>query len=655
MSTFIKILADQFRLNKNWSLRNISYLPRWIILGLDVTIVVISGVVTINLLQEFQRFYINKNYFWSIILLLIGIHIVSFVYFKVYSGIVRHSSLTDAVRIFLSVFFSGIALVCINIFSTNVIELKFFSNHAIIINGAISFSFLLLFRIIVKKIFDQYIRKGDDMKGMPAVIYGTDRNAVSIANALISESPRRFKIIGFIDRNCKTTSKRVLDLPIVTSMEDLSNAHPHKSLKALILADKTLNKAERNKLVDDCLELGVQVYNTPVVSEDSSKNVRITNNIKNIKIEDLLERDPIVLDKTYVLEKIKGKIVLVTGGAGSIGSEIVRQIATYSPKKLLILDQAESPLYQIGLELKECFADLDFKLLVADIRDYYMIERIFEEYEPEIIYHAAAYKHVPLMEDNPHQAVKVNISGTKNLADLAVQYNVQRFVMVSTDKAVNPSNVMGASKRVAEIYVQSLARTLHKSNKTTKFITTRFGNVLGSNGSVVPIFAKQIENGGPVTITHPDIIRYFMTIAEACQLVIEAGAMGKGGEIYLFDMGNPVKIKDLAVKMIRLAGYIPEVDIKIKSIGLRPGEKLYEELLTSSTRTLPTHNEKIMICLAECPSYTDVLLSVNRIVHHSESDDEFTTIACIKELIPEFHSLNSHFSILDKEKNKKAI
>lgn len=655
MGSFIKILADQFRLNKKWSLRNLSYLPRWIILGIDVSIVIVSGIITVNLLEDFQRFYINKNYFWTIILLIICTHIASFVFFKAYSGIVRHSTLTDGVRIFLSVFFSGIALIGINVLSTNFFELKFFSNHGIIINGALSFTFLLLFRIVVKKIFDQYIHKAGDKRTIPAVIYGTDRNAVSIASALMSESPKRFKIIGFIGKDCKSTRKRVLDLPIATSLEFLTNVHPDERFKALILADKTLNKAEKNKLVDECLELGIQVYNTPVVSEDSSKNARIAKNIKNLRIEDLLERDPIVLDRTYIVEKFKGKTVLVTGGAGSIGSEIVRQVAMYFPQKLLVLDQAESPLYQVGLELKENFPDLDFKLLVADIRDYTMMEKIFEQYEPEILYHAAAYKHVPLMEENPHQAVKVNICGTKNLADLSVQYHVQRFVMVSTDKAVNPSNVMGASKRVAEIYVQSLARSLDKAKNSTKFITTRFGNVLGSNGSVVPIFAKQIENGGPVTITHPDIIRYFMTIAEACQLVIEAGAMGNGGEIYLFDMGNPVRIKDLAVKMIRLAGYIPEEDIKIKSIGLRPGEKLYEELLTDSTKTLPTHNEKIMICLAECPAYSDVLMAVNKIVQHSGQDDEFTTVACIKELVPEFKSLNSHFSSLDNEKKKAAI
>lgn len=647
MNTFFKLLAEQLRPNRKWSLRNLNYLPRWIIFGIDIAIVIFSGILTINLLQDFQRFYININYFWSIVLLLISVHVIFFIYFKVYSGIVRHSTLTDGVRIFYAVFFSGTTLITINLLSTGFLELKFFSNHAIIINGALSFTFLLLFRIIVKKIFDQYVRKDDERNGIPAMIYGTDRNSIAIANVLLNETPRRFKIKGFIDRKGKATSKRVLDLPIITCDDCRHEAQTNGSFKALILADKSLTKIERNNLVDEFLEHNIQVYNAPVVSENSSENAKIAKNVRNIKIEDLLERDPIILDKSFIGEKIKGKTVLVTGGAGSIGSEIVRQVAAFSPKELLVLDQAESPLFQIGIELKEHFPHLHFKLLVADIRDYSKLELIFDQNEPHYVYHAAAYKHVPLMEDNPHQAVRTNICGTKNLADLSVQYGVQRFVMVSTDKAVNPSNVMGASKRVAEIYVQSLANSLSNTNSKTKFITTRFGNVLGSNGSVVPVFAKQIENGGPVTITHPDIIRYFMTIAEACQLVIEAGAIGKGGEIFLFDMGNPVRIKDLAVKMIKLAGYIPEEEIKIKVVGLRPGEKLYEELLTANTKTLPTHNDKIMICLADSPSYSDVLLAVNKIIRDSEGDDEFTTISSIKELVPEFKSLNSHFSVLD--------
>lgn len=647
MNTFFKLLAEQLRPNRKWSLRNLNYLPRWIIFGIDIAIVIFSGILTINLLQDFQRFYINKNYFWSIVLLLISVHVIFFIYFKVYSGIVRHSTLTDGVRIFYAVFFSGTTLITINLLSTGFLELKFFSNHAIIINGALSFTFLLLFRIIVKKIFDQYVRKDDERNGIPAMIYGTDRNSIAIANVLLNETPRRFKIKGFIDRKGKATSKRVLDLPIITCDDCRHEAQTNGSFKALILADKSLTKIERNNLVDECLEHNIQVYNAPVVSENSSENAKIAKNVRNIKIEDLLERDPIILDKSFIGEKIKGKTVLVTGGAGSIGSEIVRQVAAFSPKELLVLDQAESPLFQIGIELKEHFPHLHFKLLVADIRDYSKLELIFDQNEPHYVYHAAAYKHVPLMEDNPHQAVRTNICGTKNLADLSVQYGVQRFVMVSTDKAVNPSNVMGASKRVAEIYVQSLANSLSNTNSKTKFITTRFGNVMGSNGSVVPVFAKQIENGGPVTITHPDIVRYFMTIAEACQLVIEAGAIGNGGEIFLFDMGNPVRIKDLAVKMIKLAGYIPEEEIKIKVVGLRPGEKLYEELLTASTNTLPTHNDKIIICLADIPSYSDVLLAVNKIIRDSEGDDEFTTISSIKELVPEFKSLNSHFSVLD--------
>ncbi len=361
-----------------------------------------------------------------------------------------------------------------------------------------------------------------------------------------------------------------------------------------------------------------------------------------------MARAPIVLDNISIVKQLRQKRILVTGGAGSIGSEIVRQIANYNPKKLIILDQAETPLHQVYLELKEKFPSLDYEVVIADVRNYGRMQKVFSKFKPEVVYHAAAYKHVPLMENNPCEAITTNMLGTATLADLSVEHKVKTFVMVSTDKAVNPSNVMGATKRIAEMYVQSLHyHAKDRSSNTTNFITTRFGNVLGSNGSVVPLFKKQIESGGPVTITHPDIIRYFMTIPEACNLVLEAGAMGKGGEIFIFDMGEPVKIIDLAKKMIRLAGYTPDEEVKIEITGLRPGEKLYEELLSDKATTLPTYNEKIMIARELDKDYDLVSNAVNEIVRLSEEGNNTKMIKKMKDLIPEFKSMNSTYVSLD--------
>ena len=385
----------------------------------------------------------------------------------------------------------------------------------------------------------------------------------------------------------------------------------------------------------------------PLIS-DWENQKEISKKIKSFQIEDLLERKPIVLDNKSISSQIKGKVILITGAAGSIGSEIVRQVIDFNPDTLLILDQAETPLHDLTLEIQKLDSHIKIVSLIADIRDKVCLERIFQQYKPNLIYHAAAYKHVPLMEENPSQAIFVNVMGTKNLADLSLQYGVEKFVMVSTDKAVNPSNVMGASKRIAEKYVQSLYFSELKNNsETTKFITSRFGNVLGSNGSVVPLFSKQIAEGGPITITHQEIIRYFMTIPEACQLVLEAGAMGRGGEIYIFDMGKPVKIYDLATKMIRLAGYTPGKDIKIKIVGLRPGEKLYEELLNDTSKSLPTHHEKIMIAQEIIDDYNMIKDFVNDIALVSNQYDNNLIVSKMKIIVPEFKSMNSTFEILD--------
>ncbi|MET0944428.1 MAG: nucleoside-diphosphate sugar epimerase/dehydratase, partial [Flavobacterium sp.] len=417
--------------------------------------------------------------------------------------------------------------------------------------------------------------------------------------------------------------------------------------EALILADKSLTIAEKMAIVDECLEYNFKVFTLPAVTDWENPN-EISKKVKNIQIQDLLERNPIVLDNKAITNQIKSKTILITGAAGSIGSEIVWQIKSFNPANIIILDQAETPLHHLSLELSKINTTAKIHSIIADIRNFEVLEAIFKQYKPHIVYHAAAYKHVPLMEENPAQAIFTNVAGTKSLADLAMKYGVDKFVMVSTDKAVNPSNVMGASKRIAEKYVQSLFYNFNNENKKgTKFITTRFGNVLGSNGSVVPLFTQQIAKGGPITITHPEIIRYFMTIPEACQLVLEAGAMGQGGEIYIFDMGKPVKIIDLAKKMIRLAGLIPEKDIQIQIVGLRPGEKLYEELLNDSSKALPTYHEKIMIAEDRSDNFEELEKEVVELIHIAKSFDNHEIVIKMKAIVPEFISMNSTFEVLD--------
>ncbi len=440
----------------------------------------------------------------------------------------------------------------------------------------------------------------------------------------------------------------MLDLPILVQKKKLPTLMRSVGAEGVIIADKSLSKEEQLIIVDQCLEFNYRVYSVPLIS-DWENQKEISQKVKNIEIEDLLERKPIVLDSKSISKQLKDKTILITGAAGSIGSEIVRQVLVFKPKLVLILDQAETPLHHLSLELNT-ESNSEMITIVADVRNKVAMDRVFRTYSPQVVFHAAAYKHVPLMEENPSQAILTNIEGTKIVADLSCQYKVKKFVMVSTDKAVNPSNVMGASKRIAEKYVQSLQLKVQalEEKKHTKFITTRFGNVLGSNGSVVPLFTKQISNGGPITITHPDIIRYFMTIPEACQLVLEAGAMGNGGEIYIFDMGKPVKILDLAKKMIKLAGFIPDKEIKIEIVGLRPGEKLYEELLNDASKTLPTYHEKIMISEESHDEFEGLNNDVEELIAIANLFDNDNIVTKMKKIVPEFKSMNSTFEILDK-------
>lgn len=635
-------------LNKKF--QNIGYLPRWIIFAIDMVIVAISVAITYLIIDSLSVKYtsvIERPYRAGIILL---VNAFFFLIYRTYAGIIRHSTFIDGVKLLVATSSSYMLLLTANYVGVLFFKTKIYISTSLFITYVISFLLLFLFRILVKNFFEKYLQIESNQNLTKAIIYGADANAISVANALKTEKPGRFKLVGFVDKfNQVKTTKKILDLPILNQSKKLHVTMRSVGAQALIIAEKSLTKEETIALVEECLEYNLKVFTVPLITDWEDQN-QISNQVKNFVIDDLLERKPIVLDKKAISAQVKGKTILITGGAGSIGSEIARQLINYCPKDLIILDQAESALHSLRLEIADCSNTINIVTIIADIKDKAEVEKIFQTYKPDLVYHAAAYKHVPMMEENPAQAVFTNVMGTKNLADLSVKYLVERFVMVSTDKAVNPSNVMGASKRIAEKYVQSLNYSLVKSKKTfqTKFITTRFGNVLGSNGSIVPLFTKQIQEGGPITITHPEIIRYFMTIPEACQLVLEAGAMGLGGEIFIFDMGEPVKIIDLAKKMIRLAGFTPDLEIKIKIIGLRPGEKLYEELLNDTSKTLPTHNEKIMIgqdCIEEIVNVENAILELLDIAKKSEKEE---IVLFMKRIVPEFKSMNSVYETLDQ-------
>jgi FlaA1/EpsC-like NDP-sugar epimerase len=628
------------------SFLNLNYLPRWLVALMDLFIIISANAITYILLMHLKTNFYETFSVLQRNGLIVVVNICFFIYFKTYAGIIRHSSAIDAVKLFFATFSSFLILTIINYTSYYAFGKKIFLFPGLVLSFILSFAFLFFFRILIKFIYENLQTSILTKDAVNTIIYGSDANAIAVANAIHSENPSRFKIVAFLDKSKSNSSKNILGLPIIDGSKKTAVVLRGYKIKALIIAEKTLSKNEKLALVEECLQNNIKVYILPRVSNWDDKK-EISKQIKSFDINDLLERKPIILDNHNVSVELSGKVVVITGAAGSIGSEIVRQVLSFSPKKIILVDQAETPLSDIAIEITQVKTPTAVFCVIADIRNKSNIEKVFITHRPDVVFHAAAYKHVPLMEENPCQAIQTNVLGTKNVADLAFQYATKKFVMISTDKAVNPSNVMGASKRIAEKYVQSLHyKNCNGSAPQTKFITTRFGNVLGSNGSVVPLFTKQINAGGPITITHPDIIRYFMTIPEACQLVLEAGGMGNGGEIYIFDMGKPVKIIDLARKMVQLAGYEPDHEIKIEIVGLRPGEKLYEELLNDTSKTLPTHHEKIMIALEQEEDYEMVLTAINKLVQMEHQDMEM--VQCMKEIVTEYKSLNSIFQDLDK-------
>lgn len=627
---------------------NLAYLPRWVIFCIDIFIVLFASVITYFIVanltfKNYDTYSVSIRYFITLLT-----YAFFFFAFRTYAGIIRHSSFIDGIRLLLATSFAFFSLVVLNYTHFFVHSTKIFLMPELFIHCIISFVLLFLFRIVVKFLFETYIELESKDKIKKIVVFGIDANAFALAKALNSEQPKRYKVVAFIEKTAANKTKEVLGLPIVSYKGSASQIINKFNASGIILSDHSLTKEEQLQIVDDCLEHHFQVLSTQTVkNREDEKN--ITKSIKQFDIKDLLERQPIELHNQVISGQISGKTIMVTGAAGSIGSEIVQQVLDFKPSKLIVVDQAETPLHQLGLLIEPIIKNIPYLSFVADIKDAFMMEQIIGTHQPDVIYHAAAYKHVPLMELNPYQAVLTNVYGTKIIADLAQKYKVSSFVMVSTDKAVNPSNVMGASKRIAEMYVQSLSMNAQaKQFESTKFITTRFGNVLGSNGSVVPLFTKQIQEGGPVTITHPDIIRYFMTIPEACQLVLEAGSMGNGGEIYIFDMGEPVRIIDLAHKMIRLAGFTPEEDIKIEVVGLRPGEKLFEELLNDASKTLPTHHDKIMIAQEyNVADFDSFIMQLEDLIQYAKKMQSDAVVAEMKKIVPEFKSKNSVYENLD--------
>jgi len=614
---------------------------RWIVMIVDLAICAIAYVFSV-----FIRYRVDPTHdipnpvLWGFLYL--GLNVASFYIFKSYRGLIRHSNLQELWRVFVALICSNLVFLSILLLLKINLPYRLFLVQNLLM---LTLSMMLGVRLIIVFLYF-YTMSYSGKKSKNTLIYGIGGQSLSLAQ-WINRSPRNNHMVqGFISRGDTCRNMRIHDLPVYDLSRDNIDLFMRKNQILTILFPDYHTARLEEVFVSQCLEKGLEVMVSPPfegVLDPSKMNFQM----KPIQFEDLLGREEIRIDLNRIASQLHNKVILISGAAGSIGSELVRQLATFHPKMLVLFDLAETPLHNLRLELELNFPDLAFDTVIGDVRSVNRLGFVFRKYRPQLVYHAAAYKHVPMMETNPCEAILVNVLGTKNLSNFSAQYGVERFVMISTDKAVNPTNVMGASKRMAEIYVQTLAKECARMGNPIEFVTTRFGNVLGSNGSVIPHFKAQIERGGPVTVTHPDIIRYFMTIPEACRLVLEAASFGKSGEIYVFDMGEPVKIIDLARKMIEMAGLIPEVDIQIEFTGLRPGEKLYEELLNDKETTMPTEHEKITVAQVRQYNFEEVSEKIKKAVESAYVVDIPCSIRAMKDLIPEFRSQNSPWEVYD--------
>ena len=589
--------------------------------------------------ESLQSSTIDKTIVCTVI-----VNLVFFRIFRTYSNVLRFSSFIDIMRIFVSLTVSYALLMISSVLLSSYMDVRLAPVSVFFMAYIISFAMMSCSRIVVKMFYE--LLNFDGSHSANVFIYGAKEAGVNIAKALRVNLRNHYRLRGFIADEPELINKVMMGVKVFPNDETLIDVLNDRDVHTIIISPAKMEELKRSDMADRLLAHNIKLMTAPPLSEWSGQTLNRTQ-LKEIQIEDLLQRNPIEIDIHKVASHLEGKRVMITGAAGSIGSEIMRQVASFNPYKLILVDQAETPLHDIRLELQDRWRDIDAETIIADISNATRMEEIFKEYKPQYIFHAAAYKHVPMMEDNVSESIQINVYGTRTIADLAVKYGAEKFVMISTDKAVNPTNVMGCSKRICEIYVQSLAKKLQqKGGHVTQFITTRFGNVLGSNGSVIPRFRDQIQRGGPVTVTHPEIIRYFMTIPEACRLVLEAGSMGNGGEIYIFDMGKPVKIVDLAKRMISLSG---RTDVKIEFTGLRHGEKLYEELLNVKELTKPTYHEKIMIATVREYDYDEVKERIQKLIDVSYTYDQMKIVSAMKDIVPEFISKNSCFEALDKK------
>lgn len=622
--------------------------PHWCVLLLDSAILFLSGVFVYWCFNRGTALQLN---FWPLtylMLLCVGVHFIFFAIFRTYSGIIRYSSFNDLIRVALAMGCSALAVIAVHFF-TNSCPSRVFAHvqvRHILIAEAIATGLMWLLRVSIKWVYDTYFRT----EGAKNVfIYGIRAGGIGLAKAIRSEKPMRYCLRGFIshDPALGANGTRLMGEPVYEVDASLPDVIRRNGIAAVLVAPGRIGKFRNDTALQDyILQSGARIFSANNVVDTEHDAIKGAPTLKEVSIEDLLPRDEICVDLESVAESLRGKRILITGSAGSIGSEIVRQVASFSPSSLMLIDSAETPQHDIRRMMARDFPSVPCATVVTSITKADRMENIFKTFLPEYVFHAAAYKHVPMMEDNPCESIQNNVLGTKILADLSVKYGVRRFVMVSTDKAVNPTNVMGCSKRICEVYVQSLNKAERDSvvKGQTQFITTRFGNVLGSNGSVIPIFERQIKAGGPVTVTDPNIIRYFMLIPEACELVLEAGTKGEGGEIFVFDMGKPVRIADLARRMIELSG---AKGVEIKYTGLRDGEKLYEEVLSESEATKPSFHEKIRIACVREYDWSDVSREIDALIAQSHTYDDMAVVASMKRLVPEYISNHSKYTVLD--------